>query len=241
MMRRPQIIGYRKNGEPIWLIQGGAQDDGDAGTDNGGADSDAEESGADSGTDDAGAADGDDSGDSGDDSEDDEPLGPKGKKALDAMKTKLRAERQKRRDAESKLANAAQEDKDTEAQKKADAAAVTKANARILKSEVKAAAKGVLADPTDAFRYLDLADFDVDEDGQVDEDEIADAIEKLVTDKPYLAAQSGKRFKGSSDAGPRNADRKSQLTQADLDRMKPAEIEQARLDGRLDRLMGKSK
>lgn len=141
-------------------------------------------------------------------------LGDAGKKALDAMKAERKAARDEaatakaERDAlQAKLDGkeaehaAAQKDRETEA------AALAKANGRILKSEVKAAAKGVLADPQDAYKFLDLDAFEVDEDGNVDEDAIASALKDLVTKKPYLAAQ-GSKF-GDGDGGPRNEERKS--------------------------------
>jgi len=183
---------------------------------------------------------------------DDEPdpegsdqLADAGKKALDAMKTQRNAERQKRRDLEARLTELEKPKGDTP---DADAitATATKAerdrgNARILRSEIKAAAKGVLADAADAFKFLDLSKFDVSDDGEVDEDEIADQLADLIKSKPYLAAQSGKRFQGSGDGGPRNGGSvKSQLGEADLASMKPAAIEKARLDGRFDKLLGKS-
>lgn len=143
-----------------------------------------------------------------------EALGDAGKKALDIMK----AERKTARDeaaAEKARADALQaklDGKEAEhaaAQEKAatEAAALAKANERILKSEVKAAAKGVLADPQDAYKFLDLTTFEVDADGNVDEAAIAAELTKLIAAKPYLAAQ-GSKF-GDADGGPRNEDRKS--------------------------------
>jgi len=85
----------------------------------------------------------------------------------------------------------------------ADKAILAAANRKIVRSEVKAAAKGVLADPADAHQFLDIDSFDVDDDGNVDEAAIAEAIGDLVKNKPYLAAQ-GRRFPGSADGGPRN-------------------------------------
>lgn len=179
------------------------------------------------------------------DPEGSDQLADAGKKALDAMKTQRNAERQKRRDLESRIAELEKPKGDTP---DADAitATATKAerdrgNARILRSEIKAAAKGVLADAADAFKFLDLSKFDVSDDGEVDEDEIADQLADLIKSKPYLAAQSGKRFQGSGDGGPRNGGSvKSQLGEADLASMKPADIDKARLEGRFDKLLGKS-
>jgi hypothetical protein len=173
-------------------------------------------------------------------------LGDKGKKALDSMKTKLRAERERRRTAESERdrlkAKPAGEDGAEGAEQiraEADRAATARANTRIVRSEVRAAAAGKLADPKDALTFLDLDQFEVDEDGQVDEDEIADAIDDLVKNKPYLAAATAKRFQGTGDGGAaRKAGRPKQLTQQDLKTMSAEAIDKARIDGRLDDLMG---
>ncbi|MFJ9027571.1 hypothetical protein ACIRQP_03445 [Streptomyces sp. NPDC102274] len=169
-----------------------------------------------------------------------EDLGDKGKKALDAMKAKLKTERERRRTAEAKLQDKPAGTGNTdEIQAKADAAATARANARIVRSEVRAAAAGKLADPKDALKFLDLDQFEVDEDGQVDEDEVADAITDLVKNKPYLAAQSGKRFQGTADSGARKGSgRPSQLTRDDLKRMSPEQIVKAKADGRLDDALG---
>lgn len=169
-----------------------------------------------------------------------EDLGDKGKRALDAMKTKLKTERDRRRAAEAKLQDKPADGGDADQiQAKADAAATARANTRILRSEVRAAAAGKLADPKDALTFIDLEQFEVDEDGQVDEDEIADAIDDLIKNKPYLAAATAKRFQGTGDGGAaRKAGRPKQLTQQDLKTMSPEAIDKARTDGRLDDLMG---
>ena len=118
-------------------------------------------------------------------------LGDAGKKALDRMKAKLKAERSARIAAEAKLNETAAVDDADRLQREADARALEKANARILNAEVRAAAVGKLSDPTDALTFIDLTQFDVDDDGSVDQDEIAQAIADLLTKKPYLAAQGG--------------------------------------------------
>ena len=171
-------------------------------------------------------------------------LGDAGKKALDAMKAERKAARDEanaakaERDAlQAKLDGKEAEHAAAQAKRETEQAALAKANDRIRKSEVKAAAKGVLADPQDAYKFLDLDSFEVDDDGNVDEDAIASALDALVKEKPYLAAQ-GKRFQGTADGGARNdATKPSQLSKADVDRLtaerKYDEIEKARLDGRL--------
>jgi hypothetical protein len=171
-------------------------------------------------------------------------LGDAGKKALDAMK----AERKTARDqaaAEKARADALQaklDGKEAEyaAEQKSEQAALAKYNDKILKSEVKAAAKGVLADPADAYKFLDLSKFEVDDDGNVDEAVIAKALTDLIEKKPYLAAQGGTRFQGTADGGARNdAAKTSQLSQADLASMTPGEVNKARREGRLDDLLRK--
>jgi len=129
---------------------------------------------------------------------DENTLGDAGKKAIDAMKGKWRAAEASRRAQAKELADlkaqiatqgkSPDEQAIEEAKRAATAEATTKANAKILRSEVRAAAAGKLADPKDALRLLDLDEFEVNEDGEVDEAEIGAAIAQLLKDKPYLAA-----------------------------------------------------
>ncbi|MGH3602181.1 MAG: hypothetical protein ACRDQH_18205 [Pseudonocardiaceae bacterium] len=144
----------------------------------------------------------------GDQGDEDKPLGPKGEKALEAEKAKRRQETQRRRALEAELAKLRDSggDEAEKARREAEQAAQTKANTKILKAEVRAAAAGKLADPADALKLLDLDQFEVDGDGEVDTDEISSAIDTLLKSKPYLAAAangSGKRFQGSGDGGAR--------------------------------------
>ncbi|MEV0639035.1 hypothetical protein AB0I77_29645 [Streptomyces sp. NPDC050619] len=186
-----------------------------------------------------------------DDPEGADQLGDAGKRALDSMKDKWKSERDKRRELEAKLAAkdkpADGDQRDPEAiVRQAEQAALSKANARIIRAEVKAAAAGKLADPADAYRFLDLAQFEVDDDGNVDADEIGDAIADLIQSKPYLAVQSGTpkpRFEGTADSGARKGTgRPAQLTEADVKRLsaegKHAEILKAREEGRLADYLG---
>lgn len=144
---------------------------------------------------------------------------------LDAMKAKADG-----KEAEFTAAQESQRVKDE---------ALAGANERILKSEVKAAAKGVLADPQDAYKFLDLSTFEVDADGNVDEAVIVKALTDLVATKPYLGAQGGQRFKGTADGGVRNdSSQPSQLTKADLASMSPEAIDKAHSEGRLSDALG---
>jgi hypothetical protein len=177
-------------------------------------------------------------------------LGDAGKKALDTMKAQRNEWRDKYRELqreleELKTQGAKPEGSDSpdgkedvqaliaEAERKAKAGA----NARILQAEIRAAAAGKLADPTDAPLYLDLTKFEVGEGGEVDAEEITDAIDDLIKRKPHLAAQRTPKF-GGSDGGPRNGSRPAQLTEADLKSMTPEQIVKAQEEGRLNDLLG---
>ncbi|WP_432589946.1 hypothetical protein ABVG11_34290 [Streptomyces sp. HD1123-B1] len=231
---------------PIWPILGAAPDDDDG--DGGGPDDDQDGDGGDDdgdGGDQGDGAQGDDDGTGGGDDggQDDDPdgadhLGDKGKRALAAMKGKWKSERDKRRDLERRIAEKDQGDGD-DAVKKATAAATAAANTRILKAEVRAAGAKKLADPRDALRFLDLEQFEVGEDGEVDAEEIAEAIEDLIENKPYLAAATAKRFQGTGDGGAaRKAGRPKQLTERDLKNMSAEAIVKAQESGQLDDLLG---
>jgi hypothetical protein len=148
-----------------------------------------------------------------------EELGDAGKKALDAMKAKWTAERDGAKpwkqlarelgvkspeDIKALIAGkSAEQDDAGRAVREATAAAEAKANAKIVRAEVKAAAAGKFADPADAAAFLDLTEFEVNEDGDVDQDAIAAALDDLLKKKPHLAAQGGRRFAGGGDGGHR--------------------------------------
>ncbi|MGW3674630.1 hypothetical protein [Streptomyces sp. NPDC005166] len=173
-------------------------------------------------------------------------LGDAGKKALDSMKSKWKAERTQRQALERQIAEASAAPKgDTDApdvdsiKRQAASEATAKANARILRSEIRAAAAGKFADISDVIPNLDLTAFEVDENGDVDADEIAEQIKDLLARKPHLAAATAKRFQGTGDGGAaRKASGPSQLTQSDIDRMSPEQIHKAKREGRLNKLLG---
>ena len=172
------------------------------------------------GDDDAQGGSGGGQGEGADDGDGDKPLGPQGEKALAAEKEKRRRESTRRRQVEGELADlraevaklrkgASKQDDDSaeqaeEIRRNAEVEATQKANMRILRAEVKAAAGGLLTDPADAVKFLDLAQFEADADGEFDAGEITDALKDLVKQKPYLAVPSGsKRFQGTADGGAR--------------------------------------
>jgi hypothetical protein len=173
-------------------------------------------------------------------------LGDAGKRALDSMKSKWKAERTQRQALERQIAEATatpaegSETPDLDAIKRQAASEATaKANARILRSEIKAAAAGKFADVSDAILNIDLTAFEVDENGDVDADEIAAEIQAVLTRKPHLAAATAKRFQGTGDGGAaRKASGPVQLTESDLDRMSPEQISKAKREGRLNKILG---
>jgi hypothetical protein len=182
--------------------------------------------------------------------EGEDALGDAGKRALDSMKAERNASRQDAKDARAELArlNAEKESAGKPAEEQAlDAArleatleATTKANGRILRSELRAAAKGKLADPTDAQLSIDLTDFEVGDDGEIDSDALDNAIDELLARKPHLATVT-RRFAGDAGQGAKGkASAPSQLNEADIQTMTSAEVVAARAEGRLDKLMGKN-
>lgn len=80
------------------------------------------------------------------------------------------------------------------------------ADRRVIGAEVKRLAGPLFKDAADAVRYLKLEDYEVDDDGDVDEDEILADLQELLRKKPHLkkrarkpkpdAAQSKKTEKG---------------------------------------------
>lgn len=88
-----------------------------------------------------------------------------------------------------------------------------------LADAITSAAEGELRDPSDALRHIDLSQFTAGDDGAIDQAAITDAVADLIHRKPHLAAPT------------------AQLTRADLKGMTPAQISQAREDGRLQRML----
>lgn len=180
-------------------------------------------------------------------------LGDAGKKALDAVRAERQAAKAEAADAKRELealkSQMALKEKPVEEQElekvrqEARAEAKTAADKRIIRSELKALATGKLADPTDAALYINLDDFTVTDDGDVDSDALNDAITALLEKKPHLAAQKQNRFDGDADQGAKGkTSGPAQLSQADLDRMVAAGdtdgIEKARVEGRFNGLLG---
>lgn len=227
-----QALGWRRNGDPIWPVLGASDDEEDDSTEEKTPEEqeDAQE-------------------DEDEPDDKDKPLGPAGEKALQAEKEKRKAaantartEKARADAAEAELAKlrrAAERSKTKADDKTADAPdpeeirreaeekATAKANDRIVRAEIRAAAAGKLTDPKDALSFLDLTKFEVDADGNIDADEIADAIDDLLKNKPYLAVPAqgeAKRFKGSGDGGakPNKPTRSKSLTEAVTKALSPS-------------------
>ncbi|MFJ8154818.1 hypothetical protein [Streptomyces sp. NPDC094468] len=228
---------------PIWPVLGAADDDDDDQDDGGDGGDDAD----DDQDDDSGDGGGDQGYDGDGDQDGADQLGDAGKQALDRMKERWRKERERRKAVESErdqLKGAGGNADDPERiRTEAAAAATAKANQRIVRSEIRAAAAGKLTNPRDALHFLDLGQFEVDEDGQVDEDEVADAIENLLKERPYLGAAAAKapepRFQGSGDGGARKGSSgPKQLGEQDLKKMTPEQIDEAHRKGQLRDYLG---
>jgi hypothetical protein len=117
------------------------------------------------------------------------------RKAADAEAARLKAEIA----AKDKSAEEIELDK---ARAEARAEVTKQANERVLKAELRAQATGQLADPADALAFIDLSQFDVADDGQVDGDALNEAIADLLKRKPHLATPTGpEKPSGSADGG----------------------------------------
>lgn len=147
--------------------------------------------------------------------EGEDALGDPGKRALDTMKQQLREAQKANKETKAELDRIRREaemrDRPAEeqaleaARAEARAEAMVAANARILRSELRAAATGKLADPSDAALFIDVSAFDVSDDGSVDSDALTDAVDALIVSKPHLAVVKPTRFEGAADQGAKRA------------------------------------
>lgn len=201
-------IGYRRNGSPIWGYSGAAPDDGgDGGNDGGG--------------DDGGGSDSDEDED---DDDGDEGLTAAGRRAIEAERkaaqrakaaykpfaqlardTGLSVEEMRKRLTDAKTGGKDSKDSKDEVdveeiRRQTRAEVSAKSDARFVRAAVKAEAASVLNDPADAIRFLDLSDYEVDEDGEVDAAQVKRDLKSLIADKPYLAK---KKSAADFDGGPR--------------------------------------
>ncbi len=230
-------VGWRKarTGEtgpqPIWPIRGG----------DGSEDDDPD--------DDQDPADNDPQDDPDDDQDPDgaDQLGDAGKKALDAQKARWKQERDRRKQLEQELAAerakkaTSDDDQPTPEQIREQARAEARAEAlreRAL-DRLEAKAARLLADPEDARRFLGNQIDDFIDGDKVDNTAIVEAIEELIKNKPYLAAATAPRFQGTGDGGARKGSGGvKQLTEQDVKKMTPEQIDEAHRKGQLRDYLG---
>lgn len=183
-------LGFRKDGRPIWPIKGGSGE-GEGGNSEG-------EGNAEDGTPPEGEQ----------NAEGEADLGDAGKKALKAERDARKAAEKTAQESAARIAeleteasrlrrsNAASKGTDVEAIKAEIRAEFA---AQLAESAIKAEAKGRLTDPTDALLYIKPADV------AEGEDAIKAAIDKLLTDRPYLAVQAGAKPWGDVGGGQRTS------------------------------------
>lgn len=228
-------LGFTKHAAPIWPVAGGAEPEVDDKPDE-----------ADETPDDK-----PDDGKPDDETPDDETkdLGDAGKRALDRMKASRDKANRRAKALEQQLADAGKKDaaSQTDAERiRAEIRQETllervedKLEARVAKLTDPEAAEALLR------RRHDLKDWIVD--GKVDLEALDEAIADLLESRPSLdpakaEPEKKNRFGGSGDQGPRDRSRPKQLTESDLDRMSPQEIEKAREAGQFaDLLAGKQR
>jgi hypothetical protein len=169
-----------------------------------------------------------------------EALGDPGKKALDSMKAERKAALDRAKAAETRAAELQAKLEGREAEHQASVEAQRVKDDAIIRAELKAAAKGKLADPSDAGLFINLKDFEVSSNGDVDTDALNAAIDDLISRKPHLGATERRRFDGDADAGKKTDPKGGQLSRTDIDRMTPDEIADAYTTGKFsDLLTGK--
>lgn len=164
------------------------------------------------------------------------------KSALDKERTGHKSAAKRVKELERELADrdkSPDEKALDDARREAAAEATTKANARLVAVEFRAAAKERGLDPRTALKLADLADVEVGDDGEVDPSALISALDAVVADHPSLVPS---RFQGTADQGARGkSGTVSQLTEEALKTMTPEQISEARNAGRLDKLLGVSK
>lgn len=174
---------------------------------------------------------------------DPEALGDPGKRALDAERQARKDAEREKRELQKKLEEAQRAQMDeheralAEARDEAAAETATKYASRLAAARAEALAAARTHDPEAAVQLLgDLTEY-VTDDGEVDTDAMSKALDELVEAKPYLKADAATAPVGGADQGRRTPPGPTQLTREDLRGMSPDQIEKARTEGRLDRLM----
>jgi hypothetical protein len=187
------LLGFRADGRPIYTYAGGSE----------------------------GAPEGDGGSDEDDDDEDEQDddegkMSESVRKALERARSDVKRAKTAARpyvalarelgmtpeQMRAKLTEAGKKDDEVDIEKvrrEAAAEVMSRASRMILSSKVEALAANDFADPADAAMYLDLKDYEVDDDGKVDERQIKRDLKELLTRKPHLKRTSTKAdFEGGA-------------------------------------------
>jgi hypothetical protein len=112
--------------------------------------------------------------------------------------------------ADIEAANATEQEKAVAAaRQEASTETASKYSSRIISAEIRAAAGGKLADPSDAVRLLDMSTFSLDDNDEVDSAAVVKAIDELLKSKPYLGVKDDRRFQGGADQGARGGQKQT--------------------------------
>jgi hypothetical protein len=222
----PVLLGHRKNGRPIYLIQGGAEA---PAFQQPAAPTDPPAPVDPPDTDDPPSADPPE-GDT--DSPDEGDLGEAGKRALHQLRAQVKEETAKRRAAESKRRAAeakaaaleAKATKPTEGEPTPEEIRRTareEAQAEVVRERaldrVEVLAAKSFTDPADARMFLAASVEDFLDSGSIDSEAINEALADLLKARPYLAIGAPRRFSGTGDGGYRGTkpkDLDSQIAEA---------------------------
>ncbi|QDQ12473.1 hypothetical protein [Streptomyces spectabilis] len=151
--------------------------------------------------------------------------GDQGDDQADAVKTERTAREAAEKRAETAEAEAARLRRSNAATRGTDLDAMREEirqefTAQLVRAELRAAAAGKLRDPADALALLDVSTL-AGSGGDIDAAAVAAAVDQLVKDKPYLAAETtGSAAWGDVGAGPREAAEPEPATP--LDRLRRA-------------------
>ena len=157
------------------------------------------------------------------------------------VQDRLRREREKYADYDELKAKAAEAESEQEkaireAREQATNEVRGQYQTRAIRDAARAAAAGKWVRPEQAVKLVDLSDLDPDADNF--DTEVQSRLDAYLAENSHLAVPS-ETPSGSGDAGSRpSPSQPGQLSRTDLKNMSPEDINKARLDGRLNDVMG---